>query len=727
MYATTCSLFILISAAVFGSAAPNQFTARYLPIGTQSQALALASDSSGNLFTVSTVLAVSGRNQIRVIKTDAQGNSLASLDFGGTSSHLPDVPSGAVVDPQGNLVIVGTTTSSDFPLVSPLFSKTTTQAGFIVKLDSQLKQIVFSTRLGGTQGGVPNQGGTSAKAVAVDSTGNIYVVGTTAATDFPITVGAFQSKPPSGDLIGSPAYAYVTEISSAGGRLIYSTYFGADSTNCLGGSRCIGAYGGTIATGIAIDSSGAVTIAGNTTANHLAVTPGTFGQQCQCSNTIQVGFIAKLAAGGSQLIWATYVPLAQVGLPFQSDISINAVVLDSSGNVIIGGIAPDGFPFTKGALQTVYPGGNSAPSRFYAGFVSKVDASGQRYMFSTYLGGNVASYVTANGVTALAVDTQGNIWATGGSVQSELPFPSSIPALGQTYLAGLSSDGSTIVSGVSAPVGAAGQSVAVTAKGNVVALGNAGSLLISSTGQGASLVGIANSAGSRVSGEVAPYELVSFFGIGIGPATAISGQVVNGVLMSSAGGIQVLFDGVPGPILYAGPNQINAIVPGGLNARSSAAVQIVSAAATITGPVLSIVASRPEVFQNYPPASGAVALNQESSINSAANPAGRGSIVTIWATGTGVFNRAEADGSITGPVLSTPVLPVSVISIANQGGSAVGSLEVLYSGDAPEMVAGVLQVNFRIPSQLQAVPNQIACQLQVGGALSGTFTIYIKP
>ncbi len=133
---------------VSATAAPSQFVARYLPIGTSGSATSLAVDASTNLFVVATVDEPSGQQQIRAIKTDAQGNQLATFDFGSGS----DVPAGAAVDPQGNLVIVGTTYAESFPLASPASLTINYQAGFIAKLDSQLTKILFSTVLGGSQG-----------------------------------------------------------------------------------------------------------------------------------------------------------------------------------------------------------------------------------------------------------------------------------------------------------------------------------------------------------------------------------------------------------------------------------------------------------------------------------------------------------------------------------------------------------------------------------------------
>jgi hypothetical protein len=138
--------------AACSRAASNQIVARYAPIGASGSASVLVTDGAGNIFVVANVTEVSGRPQIRAIKMDPQGNVLASYDFGGSSRSFPDAPSGAVVDPTGNLIVVGTTASSDFPLVSPVIAPTSTQAGFVVKLDAQLSKILFQPGSAGARG-----------------------------------------------------------------------------------------------------------------------------------------------------------------------------------------------------------------------------------------------------------------------------------------------------------------------------------------------------------------------------------------------------------------------------------------------------------------------------------------------------------------------------------------------------------------------------------------------
>lgn len=695
-------------------------------MGPSDSAHLLAVDGAGNFFVVATVEEPSGRPQMRAIKADPQGNVLASFDFGSSGG---DTPSGIAIDPQGNPVIVGTTYSSDFPLVAPLISATSTPAGFVVKLDSQLTRILFSSLLGGSKTGTFLQ--TSATAVAVDSAGNIYVTGSTSASDFPVTAGAFQTEGPQETGFGSPVYAFVTEISPDGTKIVYSTFFGSPATNCYGGSRCVGAFGSTSGSAIAVDSTGAVVIGGSTSANQLPVTPGTLGQQCACNNTppdylVRAGFLAKFAPGGKTLDWATYLPVTPPN-PGEYILSITSITLDGEGNVVFGGNAPEGLFVTKGALESSYPPEN-APFDYGAPFVAKVNAAATNYIFSTYFGESV--WESPPG--ALTLDSQGDIWVTGGSARSALLVPSSVPRIGEDFVAELSPDASTVLSAITAPAGAAGQAIVLTPAGTPAVLGSAGSLLLDMPDQPASLVGIENSAGIQVSGNIAPYELVSLYGTGIGPANAVGGKIVNGYLTKSLGGVQVLFNNVAAPLLYAGPTQINAIVPASVAEGDTATVQIVTPNGTLTGPELTVVPSEPEVFQSGPPAPAggqAVALNQDGTLNSATNAAHAGSIVTIWATGAGLDDSpSDQDGWISNSAVFTPLLPVSVLnatSYANRSG--IDSLEVLYAGDALGLVTGAIQVNFRLPENIPGVdPGQFTFQLQIGGAVSSRFSLYVE-
>jgi uncharacterized protein (TIGR03437 family) len=501
------------------------------------------------------------------------------------------------------------------------------------------------------------------------------------------------------------------------------------NTNCNGGSSCIGEYGNTSGTAITLDTTGAIVIAGGTTASQLPITPGTLGQQCGCEEIraggyISSGFLAKFVPGGKQLDWATYVPLTQLVPTPDYAISISSVAIDAQGNVVFGGNAPPGLPVSA-ALQASYPSANSYAD-YGAKFVSKVDPSASSFLFSTYVGEGVWESPAG----ALALDAQGDIWFTGGSSPSLLPFPSSIPLLGSTYIAELSADGSSILTAITAPAGAAGQAIVIAPNGSPAVLGTAGSLLLDLPSQPASLVGIENSAGIQVLSNVAPNELLSLFGAGLGTANALGAQVVNGAVTTSLGGVQVLFNNVAGPLVYMGPNQINAIVPSGVFGQDTVSVQVVTPNGTLNGPTLSVVPSEPEVFQTGPPTpawGAAVALNQDGSLNSASNPAAGGSIVTVWATGGGLDSEFPAGDGIIATDLYTPLLPVSVLSTAYAYAAGLDSLEVLYAGSAPGTVRGVLQVNFRLPQILSGSDGQLTCQLQVGAAISSPFFVYVQP
>jgi uncharacterized protein (TIGR03437 family) len=241
-----------------------------------------------------------------------------------------------------------------------------------------------------------------------------------------------------------------------------------------------------------------------------------------------------------------------------------------------------------------------------------------------------------------------------------------------------------------------------------------------------------------VSGDVAPYELVSLYGIGIGPTSPMNADVVDGNVGKSLGGVQVLFDGNPVPLLHAGPNQVNALVPPFGEGQNTTVVQVLTPGGTTSGVTLQLRPSAPQVFRSSTPNSdidAALSLNQDGSVNSANNPASPGSIVTVWATGAGVPNQvAPGWGSIVSNLLSTPALPVSVL-MATSSTVVFGvgdSLEVLYAGDSPGMVTGMVQINFVIPLKPYYDPAtfvggpEVVCAVQVGAQVSDLFGVYVR-
>ena len=159
-----------------------------------------------------------------------------------------------------------------------------------------------------------------------------------------------------------------------------------------------------------------------------------------------------------------------------------------------------------------------------------------------------------------------------------------------------------------------------------------------------------------------------------------------------------------------GPNQINAIVPSTTYGQDFTTLGS-NAQRCINGPTMLVRPTQPGVF------SGAV--NQDGSVNSAANPAGLGSVVTIWGTGAGVSSNPQYDGAIISRfggsvprkpglcIFRGPILLRTLLRIHCQfwirSRPVTLSLEVLFAGDAPNSVAGVTQVNFRLPSTLDGI------------------------
>lgn len=716
---------LALFAAALAAAVPNpqQFTLRNLNAGTgQNQTGLLVADASGNLFAVSTATQATGASIIRVTKADSSGNVLANFDFGGSGT---DTPYAAAIDPQGNLLVGGGTTSSDFPLVSPLQNS---GSGFLTKVDGALQKILYSTRVSGS---------TTVEAVTFDSAGNLYITGVVGA-DLTVTPGAFQAQAP------TPSYAsasltngFVAEISASGSTLIFSTYFSGAGVTCT--NQCGSVFPAppgpvimTRPTAIAIDSSGRVIIAGFTNANNLPVSPNAYSRQCGCADDYSAGFAAKLGSSGTQLAWGTYIPYVQPPSGSGANLQIwpRAIALDSSGDVILAGTAPPGFPTTPGAVQPSYPPAPGPPGYpTGAGFVAKLDAAGTQLLFSTFLGGNAigATFLPSapSGIGGMAIDSQGRIWLSGRSATAALPPVTGAVALGQTYVAALAPDASSITALFTAPDGSAGGPVAITAQGTLAATGPANTLLISSAVPGPSLMGIVESAAAQTTQVVSAVDLVSLYGIGIGPVQALPAQISNGVIGTSLGGVQVLFDGVPAALLYAGPTQINAIVPNAVAGRVQTVMQIVTPSGISQGPVFAVRQTSPQIFKNA--AGYAYAANQDGSVNSAAAPAAPGSVVSIWMTGAGA-NATAPDNEIDPfGVLTDSLFPISVLSNASsQQSGAELSLEVLYAGAAPLMASGVTQVNFRLPAEIRFGHGSMLLKIEAGTEISDYFEIYVQ-
>jgi uncharacterized protein (TIGR03437 family) len=224
--------------------------------------------------------------------------------------------------------------------------------------------------------------------------------------------------------------------------------------------------------------------------------------------------------------------------------------------------------------------------------------------------------------------------------------------------------------------------------------GTDGTLTVSGTsGQSVALqlAGVLNG-GSLLAGPVAPGEIVTLIGSRIGPASMVT-PVTSSTSMATSTSVQ--FDGIPARVLYASPNLINLVIPYEVSGRTTTQLQVTNGGRVIASLPLPVAPSSPAIFTLDASGVGPGAvLNEDSTINSPSNPAARGSLAVLFATGAGQkTDRLGEDGQTVGSVLPKPVLPVSV---------QVGGLdaEVLGADTGRELPAGVLQVKFRIPANV---------------------------
>ncbi|MDQ6664855.1 MAG: hypothetical protein M3Z23_10725 [Acidobacteriota bacterium] len=223
-------------------------------------------------------------------------------------------------------------------------------------------------------------------------------------------------------------------------------------------------------------------------------------------------------------------------------------------------------------------------------------------------------------------------------------------------------------------------------------------------------LGIVN--GASFSGDaVSPGEILSIFGSSLGPDPANTNAPF---FPTSLAGTRVLFDDTPAPVIFTSAGQVSAIVPYAL-ARSSTTQVRVEYRGNLSDPVpIAVATSSPAIFTLAATGKGQGAiLNQDFSVNGPANPAAVGSIVMIYATGEGETNPPGIDGKLTGVGLGD-VLPRPTQAIAVQIGGI--DAEVLYAGGAPGLVAGLLQVNVRVPAGIAG--NATPVVLRAGNAVS---------
>ena len=335
-----------------------------------------------------------GDHQGFVARLGADGGMLDwSTMLGGVGDDYLDA---VRVDTSGAAYVSGHTDSADFPRTAGALGSAyrrateTYDAAFVSKVDPTGATLAWSGTFGSVSGPV---------SLAVDTAGAAYVAGDTSATDFPTTLGAYQSKCDAG--LVEAGYSppcegdgFVSKIAPDGAALTWSTY--------------LGNKGRDVATGIAVDALGAAYVTGRGTSAFPRTAdlgrPGGGG-----------AYVAKLAPTGSALTWSAVVAVEQDDVP-------SGIVVDSAGRAAIAGTAYSGDLPAIGAPQPM-----SSPvdcdGLCADAYALRLTADGTAIDGSTYLGGSGDDYGKAlalapGGDAVVAGITDSGDFPTHGALQS---------------------------------------------------------------------------------------------------------------------------------------------------------------------------------------------------------------------------------------------------------------------------------------------------------------------
>ena len=657
--------------------------------------------------------------EVFVAKLAPDGSTLIWATYIGGART--DVATDLAVDARGNVFVAGYTTSLDFPTTSGAFRTSApgdgiAPDGFALKLNPQGTGLLYSTYLGGIEDD-------RIYGLALDRDGNAYLAGATNSDNFPATRGSFRSA----RCTGFGLDAVLAKLNAEGSALVYMSFL------------CGSAH--EEALDVAVDAQGGAVAVGYTASPDF---PTTAGALIRGRRSGLDGFIAKLSPDGSALAYSSY-------LGGSADDVATSVVVDGLARMYVAGYTRSlDLPVTAAAFQP-----RQADNGLYEdGFALMLSATGQELLRGTYLGGSAGDRINA-----LALDSPGVVVAAGETASADFP---AAPAPCETGYGGrrdafvarldlergaapaalfLGGRGDDQARAVAAPGGGIALVAGATRSANFPTTASAlstsyrqgyrgGDAFVARLDLARSAAapclahgGIVNAA-SFLPGPVAPGQIVSLFGAGLGPETPVSFRLdASFTVAKELAGVRVLFDGVPAPLLAVSAGQVNAIVPYGVSGRAETRVEVEYQGRRTAAVRLPVAASAPAIFtQNAGGTGPGAILNQDSSVNSAANPAERGSVIQIFATGGGQTRPPGVDGRVTLPAFGPIPLQELAVSVTIGGLPAA----VQYAGAAPELVAGVMQVNAVVPERAPS-GSAVPVVLTVGGVSSpATVTVAIR-
>jgi len=337
---------------------------------------------------------------VTILDTSAAGG-FRPVYFSYLGGSAVDIPLAMVLDAKGDVYLTGTTTSANFPMVgnsilntfptiSTSISATTTTTlteGFVLELNPAgygQVSLLYSTYLGGTQGN------TYANAIDLDQAGNIYVVGTTLAGDFPVTGNGYQTS------LWGGQDTFLTEINTGTSTPIYSTFLGGELDDD--------------GRGVAVAPDGLVYMTASTESTEFPMAGYSYQGNLAGAYDLIVAVIDPSQFGTESLIYATYFGGSDTE-------EVRGMAVDASGNLLLTGYTlSSDFPVTPDAAQPVYGGNGDI-------FVAVVNPFTPNFLlYSTYLGGAEAEVGYAVGS-----DAQNNVYVTGYTLSADLPTTPNAP------------------------------------------------------------------------------------------------------------------------------------------------------------------------------------------------------------------------------------------------------------------------------------------------------------
>ena len=717
-FVASCIILLAHSAPVTAQASFSTF------LKEDSAILSVAHDAVGNLYTFS--IASDGSNSIT--RLDPMASKIAySVSTNGLGC---DRGKAMAVDPAGNVFVAGTA-SQGYPCV--------------LKFDP-LNKLIYSFV-------VERAAPADIQDIAIDSDDSVLITGWANELGFPSAGGGFFAPASSlaNYLVLQP---FIARIDPAGSRILSSAVGVGGSRIQIGPRGDIFVAGG--AAGLGIGSLA-------TPPNSYPTTPGAFqttfapsfdctGGLCQLQIPSSEQYVTRLDSALSKLIYSTYVTGNHGATNY-------ALAVDSSGNAYLTGLTHStDYPYTSGQPTTPRPGT----------FLTKLDPTGSKLIWSVQQGGNLLTFDSAGrlilGGSALPAaglpnsdppyptppppppgDVPAACFPVGLRVQSAAfvqrlnPLDGSVLA---TQLLSATSvqpsaldalpDGRVLVGGAStfpdipiSPGTIFSSAVARrTASGAFLAAFD-----LATSSLGGSLACAVDGLTNMTVGPLAPGQLISLFGHGLGPEQPLTASISGpDPLPVVLGGVTVMFDDIPAPLNYVSSSQINVGVPWEISGRSSTIMTVSVNGMLVASRAFVVAPSAPALFVDTsgPVSDGdsffpAIALNSDGARNSSANPAPAGSIVTMFLNGAAAYAGSvpPVTGSINGPNPDPLATPVAV-------SAGTAPLESGPLTPWPAVLSGVYQIQVRMPGSNQNGPRAIPLTVTVGAAPAAPFVYFDK-